>query len=280
MWQAWDYAVEKLGGQLEAKREAQLMVAHILGCSPSRLPLLSERIVDLDKLNRLIEMRQAGKPLQYILGEQEFMSLAFYVEKTVLIPRADTERIVETAINLFAASDNQVDVADICCGSGAIGVSLAYFLPRAHVLATDISEQALQVAQKNAVRHRVQNRMTFLQGDLLQPLQGKSFDLIVCNPPYIPHEDLATLPPDVQKEPQLALDGGADGLDFYRRLAKDAAACLQPQGYLLLEMGFDQKDMVTEICAQQGWQVLREIQDYGQNHRGLLLQPFDSINKE
>ncbi|MDR2712458.1 MAG: peptide chain release factor N(5)-glutamine methyltransferase [Clostridiales bacterium] len=260
----------------EAAREAKLILSALHNCSPAELFFYGERELDeaaQERIWKIMEIRTKRYPLQYILEETEFMSLTFEVNPAVLIPRGDTERLVELAIELMQPLEQPL-LADIGCGSGCIAISLAHYLPRASLVATDISSKALAIAQKNAIRHNLAERIAFLEGDLLEPLLGANLrcHLIVSNPPYIPSADLAGLAPELHYEPRLALDGGPDGLAFYRRLIKTAPPALLPGGYLLLETGAEQKEAVSRLLSDSGFRIVQCIKDYGGNHRGVLGQ--------
>lgn len=212
--------------------------------------------------NQYISERALGKPVSYITGVKEFMGLEFAVNEAVLIPRPETELLVEEAVKELEAISREAEavprVLDLCTGSGAIAVSIRHFVPQAKVTATDLSEEALKVARENAERLTA-GGIRFLQGDLfeafsnLQVPGSELFNLIVSNPPYIPAKVIDGLMPDVKDfEPRLALDGGTDGLDIYRRLIPQAAEHLAPGGVLLLEIGFDQGETVPDLCRQAG----------------------------
>ena len=231
-----------------------------LGLTRTELHFESERAVDADTLERLedrLRMRASGEPVQYILNSAYFMGLKFYVDSRVLIPRQDTESLVEAVI-VALHELSEPDVLDLCTGSGAIGLSVKTLIPSASVTLTDVSRDALEVARKNA--HDLNVDVEFRHGDLSKAVGKDRFDLIASNPPYIPHGDLASLQREVRREPALALDGGADGLDVYRRIASNAAAHLNPGGYLFLEVGIGQAEpvlaLVTENieCAEAGVQ--------------------------
>ncbi|MGI5892027.1 MAG: peptide chain release factor N(5)-glutamine methyltransferase [Bacillota bacterium] len=261
-------------GISEAKREAELICAHVLSCHPNQLFLRREDILSFEQqkmLQEIVEKRALFYPLQYLLGCQEFMSLDFLVNPAVLIPRWDTERLVEAAISLFQ-NKAQALIADICCGSGAIGISLAHYLPRTQVILGDISLQALSVCRQNIRRHGLDDRCHVLHGDLLVPLKeaGIHVDMLISNPPYIKDGELCFLPPDVLYEPRQALAGGVDGLDFYRRLIDQAPAVLVRGGYLLLETASDQKEAVQDLLITGGFICRHSINDYGGNHRGIV----------
>ena len=197
-------------------------------------------------IKRLIQ----GEPLQYITGLQEFMKLKFLVTKDVLIPQPDTEMLVEEAISIAENIDNPL-ILDLCTGSGAIAISIAKFVPNVKIVATDISKKALEIAKQNAKLNGVANTIEFIESDLFTKLKNQKFDIIVSNPPYIPTEEIKELPKDVQGEPTIALDGGKDGLDFYRRIAKEGYKFLNRQGFLCLEIGYNQRENVKKIINDE-----------------------------
>ena len=215
-----------------------------------------------------LQRRCRREPLQYIIGSQEFMGLPFRVSPSVLIPRQDTEILVERAIQEAKEMDSGQQILDMCCGSGAIAVSCAYYLPQAEVTACDISEDALSIAGENAEQNGVADRMTFLKSDLFTCFrewpQPPVFDLVLSNPPYIPAAIIPTLQPEVAAhEPGIALDGGEDGLDFYRILAEEAWQYMRPGALLLLEIGSDQAGAVSSLLKQDGHygetEVIRDL---------------------
>jgi len=203
----------------------------------------------------LVQRRMAGESVAYILGRKEFWSLDIEVDARVLVPRPDTEALVEQALELLKArpaSDPALRVADIGTGSGALALALKKERPGDAVFAVDISPEALDVARGNASRLGLD--ITFLQGDLVSPLTDLGpFDLIVSNPPYIPSQDIAGLSPEVRREPRLALDGGKDGLELVRRLANDARKVLTPGGALAMEIGAGQAAAAMEILRGTGY---------------------------
>ncbi len=199
-----------------------------------------EYFVNIDKLAK-------GVPLQHITHTQEFMKMDFYVDENVLIPRPDTEILVEEVINIAKKMDKP-KILDLCTGSGAIAISIAKNVPNAEVYAIDISEKALDIASKNA--QRLEANVKFIKSDLFKNLKNMKFDIIVSNPPYIKKEDIQYLSEDVKKEPQIALDGGYDGLDFYRKISKQAIDYLKFGSFLCFEIGYDQKEEVTEIIEK------------------------------
>ena len=202
-----------------------------------------EYFVNIEKLTK-------GIPLQHITHRQEFMKMDFYVDENVLIPRPDTEILVEEVINIANKIENPV-ILDLCTGSGAIGISIAKNVKDAKVYAIDISEKALEIAKRNAEDLKVKKKVNFIKSDLFEKLKKMKFDIIVSNPPYIKKEDINYLSEDVQKEPKIALDGGIDGLDFYRKIVKQGYEYLKLGSYLCFEIGFDQKIDVIEIIENE-----------------------------
>jgi len=204
----------------------------------------------------LIAIRATRKPLQHIIGTQDFMGMTFGVSEDVLIPRHDTETVVEKAEEIIGKNKIKT-VLDLCSGSGVIAISLAKRKPGLKVTATDVSGAAKKLTLANAKRHGV--KMDFLLGDLYEPVGRKKFDLIISNPPYIPREVIGTLEDEVRRfEPQNALDGGPDGLDFYHKIIKDAPAHLNKVGWLVLEIGHDQGEAVTDMLRET--EAFEEIQ--------------------
>ena len=252
---AWTTDFLTAKGFEAAKREAEILLAHVLG--GKRMDLFvrfDEQPTDAErtKFRELIHRRVAGWPVAYLVGSREFYLLSFDVDPAVLVPRPDTETLVLEAIKRLKPLAAPA-VLDIGTGSGCIAVSLAHQKKDARVTATDVSPDALAVARRNATKHGVADRMTFLQGDLFAPLPaGSTFDLIASNPPYIAQSEFAALAPDVRDhEPRLALDGGPDGLAFYRRIANGVVPFLKPGGSVLLEIGYTQDDAVRSLLAER-----------------------------
>ena len=252
---AWTTAHFKEKGVEAAKLEAEVLLAHVL--QGKRIDLLvryDEQPTDAEraKFRELITRRVAGWPVAYLVGAREFYLLTFEVDPAVLVPRSDTETLVLEALKRLKPL-TAPDVLDIGTGSGCIAVSLAHQKKDARVTATDVSPDALAVAKRNAAAHGVADRLTLLQGDLLAPLPaGAAFDMVVSNPPYIAQSEFAGLAPEVREhEPRLALDGGPDGLAFYRRIAAGVGPFLKPGGSLLLEIGWKQEDAVRGLLAER-----------------------------
>ena len=197
-----------------------------------------------------IKKLRQGIPLEHITHQKEFMKLNFFVNENVLIPRQDTEILVEEVINI-AKKTNSKKILDLCTGSGAIAVSLAKYLPDAKITALDISNDALKIAKKNARSNNVEEQITFINSDMFTNLNEEKFDIIVSNPPYIKTDIIESLDEEVKKEPYIALDGGQDGLYFYRKIIKQGYEFLKYKGYICLEIGFDQKIDVIELIENE-----------------------------
>ena len=217
-----------------------------------------------------IEKLANGVPLQHITHTQEFMKMDFYVDENVLIPRPDTEILVEEVIKI-AQKINKPKILDLCTGSGAIAISIAKNIPDAEIYGIDISQKALDIAKKNA--KSLQVNVKFIKSNLFNKLDKMKFDIIVSNPPYIKRRDINYLSEEVRKEPNLALDGGIDGLDFYRKITEQAIDYLKLGSYLCYEIGFDQKDEVIDIINNQE-QYSRTYckKDLGGNDRVIITQ--------
>jgi release factor glutamine methyltransferase len=249
------------------RRDAETLLAHLL--DRDRASLLAHPETELTSeqtsaFDTLIARRAAHEPLQYLTGHQEFYNLDFRVTPDVLIPRPETEHLVE-AVLLWATrfhDERMLQIADIGTGSGAIAIALATHLAGATFTATDISENALTIARENARTHACDDRILFVRCDLLPSLPDENrFDAIVSNPPYVPTGDASTMQPEVvDHEPHTALFAGNDGLDIYRRLIPAAHAALREQGLLALEIGHGQRDALAELLAD--WNDVRFIDDY------------------
>ncbi len=257
-------------GISSARLEAQLLLAHALGCSRVQLytgfdkPLAE---AELAAYRALIKRRLAGESVAYLLGEQEFWGMPFWVDGSVLVPRPDTETVIEVARGLRVDRTAPCRVLDLCTGSGVIAVSLAHELPAAQVIAIEISEEAAAIARRNAERNGVADRVEIRVGDLWAPVAGERFDLIASNPPYVASGVIPTLSPEVRHEPKLALDGGPDGLAFYDRICVELSEHLAPGGAIVLEHGFDQADAVRDRLAATGVQRVTLVHDLARNPR-------------
>ncbi len=232
-----------------SRLDAEILLANVLNCRRLQLYIDSDKILPLESIlrfNELIKRRLEGSPVAYLTGTKDFMGLTFAVNENVLIPRPETEILTELVGEYLRGLCREVIFADLGTGSGAIPISILKFVKNARAIAVDISEKALEVAKFNAIKFYVENRIEFLLGDLFSPLTGK-FDAIVSNPPYIPTKDLETLQTEVQREPKLALDGGKDGLAFYRRILNDAPQFLSENGILAVEIGINQSSAVRNL---------------------------------
>ena len=235
---------------LDPYLEAEVLVRSILGASRAEFFASLDRLLDhanLQRLDRLVARRLTGEPLAYILGHREFYGVDLFVDRHVLVPRQETELLVDVVLQWHSRRNGgagRVEVLDVGTGSGAIAVALACSLPDATVFGTDISVAALRVADANRRRHGLQDRVHLVRTDLTRGLRG-SVDVIVSNPPYIPTEDIRSLPPEVRREPALALDGGVDGLAVIRRLMSEARGRIRSGGMLIVEISPDQVRAVT-----------------------------------
>lgn len=261
----------------EPHLEAEILLAHALKIKRIELYMQHERVLKEEELaafKQMILRRIKREPTAYIIGYKPFMSLDLNVTKDVLIPRPETEKLVEESISLVKLTGKDiVHVADIGTGSGAIGVSVAKYCKSAKVYATDISKAAIGVAESNAEKHGVKERISFYLGDLFSPIpEGIKFDLILSNPPYIKTSEIKDLQPEISKyEPAGALDGGSDGLDYYKRIVSQAPAYLADSGYLLLEAGYGQAESIIETIKNTGaFRETKKIKDLSGIDRVIL----------
>ena len=259
----------KAAGVLQAQLEARELVAFAAGKTRQELlrdlSLYVPRQVE-ERLAELTERRLAGEPVAYLIGEWEFFGLTLDITPQVLIPRTDTEVLAERAIAFVRSLVGARRVLDLCAGSGCVGLAIAAHCPQAQVVLGDISEDALEVCRRNIRRCGLGDRVNAMLVNARQAPTSVlwDFDLIVCNPPYIPTGDLAGLDPSVRDyEPALALDGGADGLDFYRVLAEKWGRALTPQGRLMVEVGMGQSEDVELLLAHSGFTHLESTRDTG-----------------
>jgi release factor glutamine methyltransferase len=235
-----------------AELDARLLAQFVLGWTTERF-IMSAGEPEPDgfsgRYEALVERRIGREPLAYIVGQQEFWGLPFLVSRAVLIPRSETELILEAALERFPPNGAALVAADVCTGCGNVAIALATERPTARITAADISTEALEMARRNAARHGVDGRVRFTRADLLEGLDGP-FDLITCNPPYVAERDRRGLQPEVRDyEPEVALFGGADGFHLVERLVSSAAARLRPGGYLLFEFGLGQDERVENLIA-------------------------------
>ncbi len=278
MQQVWtnkallQWAVSELGA--DKRMEAELLLCHVLDINRALLLAHDTDVTapeQAEAYRQLILRRKADEPFQYLLGTANFMGLDLRVTPDVLIPRFDTERLVEKVLELLAVIENPI-VLDICTGSGAVALAIDHYKKDAIVYAGDISEAALQIAKEN--NQRCGTNVTFRQGDLTEPfidLQGK-VHLLASNPPYITTREMQELPADVQQEPHLALWGGDDGLQFYRQLITDAPTLLCDGGWLVFEIGWMQGEAVKQLMLDQEFSNVAVIKDWQNNDRVVIGQ--------
>ena len=259
---------------IESSRlDAEVLMADLLDMERINLyvkydyPLKSDEI---DTYREMIKKRAKRIPVAYITEKKEFMSLVFKIKEGVLIPRPDTENLVEAVIDY--CQDNELQspqIIDVGTGSGAIAVSLAHYLSQARVVGVDLSKKALTVARQNMEKHELSERMSILKSDLLKEFikrEIKGIDIIVSNPPYISEEEMEELPPEVKREPKTALEAGKEGLDYYRRLIPEAEGVLKNGGKIFLEIGYNQAEAVKNLFGAK-WSEVKVRKDYAENDR-------------
>lgn len=262
--------------------EVRLIMAKLLNVDKSYIYSYGEKAVSeeiADEFKRLIIQRSTDYPIQYILGENEFMGLNFYLEEGVLIPRPDTEVLVEYIIDYIDKNfkNENINILDLGIGSGAISLSIAKYCPKAYVYGVDIGYIPIKVANINKDRFNLKN-VEFVHGDLFGPIESlnmkKSFQIIVSNPPYIPRKDIENLQGEIKNfEPRLALDGGIDGLDFYRKITNEAKEYLKDNGLLIYEIGYDQGNDVSNILSLENFRdinILKDLNDLDRVVMGVL----------
>jgi release factor glutamine methyltransferase len=262
--------------------EDELILTHILNCSRSELYLQKPKlsIEQQKQFDSYKARRSQGEPLQYILGTCNFFDLEFNVDSRVLIPRPETEILVDHAIKMM--TDLPASILDLGTGSGNISITLAKFLPEAKIKSIDISEGALEVAQDNALRHAVNDKINFLCADMVEYLSAAAsypnpiqFDLIISNPPYVPEGQMDSLPKDVQQEPEQALKAGKDGLKFYRDIIKYTPSLIRAGGYLMMEFGDGQGLAIKDLLKQQlAFSQIEILQDLTGRDRIICIQKF------
>jgi release factor glutamine methyltransferase len=260
---------EKL--EVDAPRlTAEILLAHALGTSRVRLYTDLDRPLEAGELagyRALIARRAAGEPTQYLTGTREFYGRTFRVEPSTLIPRPETELLVQAVLRALP-DDGDLRVLDLCTGTGCVGVTLALERPRARIIATDLSPEAAALARANAEALGAGARVEVRSGDLFAPVEGEApFDVVVANPPYVAHAEMPTLPPEVRREPALALDGGEDGLEVLRRIVAGALRRLVPGGLLALEIGDRQGPAVRSLLEADGYGSVRIERDLARHDR-------------
>lgn len=275
-WAADDF---RSRGIENPRLDAEVIVAHALSCTRMQLIIDSQRPLlgdELTNLRELVKRRRAREPVAYLQGHREFYGRPFRVDARVLIPRPDTETLVDVALARTANKSLSMRALDMCTGSGCVGITLARHRPTCTMVLSDVSEAALEVARENAHRLGAHN-ITLLCGDLFEALSGyvksvppalRTFDLITANPPYIPSAEVETLVPDIRSfEPRIALDGGANGLDFVKRIVKEARKYLAPSGVLALEVGDGEAGETADLLQQSGFVDVQKTRDLGRIER-------------
>ena len=261
--------------------EAEILFTEILNCDRASLYLERDLPFNKDKaslISAVLKRRIRGEPLAYILGKREFMGLEFKVTKAVLIPRQETEILVETVLKIVHSSEfivHSLNILDLGTGSGCIAVSLAKHLPQCQIDALDISAGALAVARENAKLNQV--KVNFIQSDLFHnaKLGSAAYDIIVSNPPYVASQDLKQLQVEISYEPPGALDAGKDGLDFYKRIINESPKYLKPEGLLILEIGFRQGSSIEKIFQNAGvFKIIEVIPDYNNIERVIVAKKY------
>ncbi|MBR2704973.1 MAG: peptide chain release factor N(5)-glutamine methyltransferase [Clostridia bacterium] len=248
---------------------AKLIIEHV--CKIDKNSILVHENDEVDKercfvYKESIDQICKGKPVQYITNKQEFMGLNFYVDEDVLIPQPDTEIVVEEVINEY--KDRECVILDLCTGSGAIGISLAKYVDKSKIVASDISDKAIQISKLNAEKNSVWKRMKFIESNMFENIDETEFDAIVSNPPYIETDVIDELSIQVKNEPYMALDGGLDGLKFYRIIADEAWKHVKDNGKIFLEIGYNQREAVENILKRNGKYVdIYSKKDLGDNDR-------------
>lgn len=268
----------------DASFKTDLLICHILNMSKTELLLKYNQIVDQDteeSINKSMLDIINGKPIQYIINKQEFMGLEFYVDENVLIPQPDTETLVEEAIKriyeMHKNNKGKIKILDLCTGSGAIAISIDTYIKnqieqgkmknlKVEIVATDISEKAIEVAKRNAKLHNA--NIKFIVSDMFDNIYETDFDLIVSNPPYIETKTIPTLSKEVQNEPHIALDGGEDGLELYRIIARQGFKYMKKEGSIIVEIGYNQKESIIQLFRKYIEYVnIKCLKDLGGNDR-------------
>lgn len=274
--------IKILGVFDNARLEAEVLLKDVMICDSLYLHIHSNDNISDDCFEKFIsycKRRAAGEPSAYITGKKEFMSLEFDVDKNVLIPRPETELLVEKIIEKY--KDCHVDILDICTGSGAIACSLAKYMPNAKVTATDICSESIDVAKKNACKFNIEKQLDFIVSDALADSYNfsKKYDVVVSNPPYIETAVIDSLERTVKDyEPLLALDGGADGLEFYRKISRNIKPFLNKGAMIIFEIGYNQGRDVGKILNEDCWTGIKVIKDYSLNDR-IVLAYDDQLSK-
>lgn len=258
----------------DASLISKLLAEFILNMNKTQLIANDEKEISEEEKTRyylaLIEIVK-GMPIQYITNNQEFMKLNFYVDKNVLIPQPDTEILVEEVIEIINKNNEEVKVLDICTGSGCIGTSIAKYTKKVAITMSDISNKSLNIAKNNYTKNiEDTSKVEFIKSDMFKNIKGK-YDIIVSNPPYIESEEIEKLEKQVQNEPRISLDGGKDGLEFYKILVREAHKFLNENGYLCMEIGYNQKEAVIQLLKEnKNYKEIYSKKDLSQNDRIII----------
>ena len=271
-----DYFSRK--GVGEPRLSAEVLLSHVLGCKRVKLYTQFDRVVEsehLDRFRELVRRAAAGEPVAYLIGMKEFYSLTIRLSPDVLIPRPETELLVDVVLEYARSCSGEVKLWDVCTGSGCVAVAAAYNCDRLIVLATDISTASLEIARQNVQQYQLERRIRLAKADLLDLPQNAQdmppFDVITANPPYVSKAQMEKLPPPVRYEPALALYGGVDGLDFIRRIISQAPDYLCPGGVLAIEIGFDQAERVYDLlCKTAQYERITFLKDLAGRERVAL----------
>lgn len=259
----------------------RLLLEHILQMNKYELVINHTKEIDEYKIRNFeigLEKIKNNIPIQYIINNQEFMKMNFYVDKNVLIPQPDTEILVEAVINYCKNITNtipnkNIKILDLCTGSGAIAISIAKYVENTEIIATDVSTKAIQIAKLNAEKNLVHTKIKFIESDMFSNINDENFDIIVSNPPYIETDIISTLNAEVQKEPLLALNGGPDGLNFYRLIINNGGKYLKNNGKLFLEIGYNQKNSLFNLINNSAmFSNPSCIKDFGNNDRVIICE--------
>lgn len=272
-------AITQLTESPTATLDAEILLAHVLDKPRSYLltwPETPLTATQQNEYNALITRRAAGEPIAYLTGWKEFWSLPFQVSKDTLIPRPETELLVETVLNIFDINET-ITILDLGTGTGCIAIALAHERPQAQLLACDISERALDIARKNATNLRIKN-IRFMQSDWFSNIPPTPFDIIVSNPPYIAEQNAYLQQGDIRFEPQTALSSGINGLDAIQKIIDNAKTYLKPDAYLVFEIGYDQANAVTALLTQKGFANIRCLPDLAGHMRVCIAQTFPAEN--
>lgn len=258
----------KINNIEDANLKSKMLFSHILKMRKEQLLINNKQELKEEELKQIdskVQQIIKGKPIQYIINKQEFMGIDFYVDENVLIPQPDTEILVEEVIKQSKYYNKSINILDLCTGSGAIAISIAKNIENVKIVASDISESALKVAKKNAIKNKIE--IKFIKSNIFNNINEK-FDIIVSNPPYIETENIENLSKEVKNEPKIALDGGKDGLDFYKEISKNAFEFLKNNGKLIFEIGYNQKESVIKILSKTNkYKNIKCIKDYSGNDR-------------